>query len=394
MSVVDANSSWAALVAEVPRAAFIPDIIWVNDNSGEALVALSKHADPDGWDAVVSANAPVITQVNLGDVQPGQRGSFASSSASQPSIVSEMLSALDVRPGHSVLEIGTGTGWNAALLSRCVGEHGRVVTIEVDPRLAQHARGALTRAGYHPLVITGDGLAGYSAGAPYDRVISTASIREVVPRAWLNQLRPTGRLVTPWGTDWSNGVLLTLTLAQDGVATGRFSGDLAFMRLRSQRRAVYGWRPPASDVERAQISTTSCRGSDLDRMLNPDKGTFAIGARLASCCLVIEWDAYGTLHHTLELDDGATKSWAQLDANLNDPAPFTVRQLGPRKLWDEAEAAYDWWHEQGEPGLDRFGLHSQDGQQWIWLDEPGNVVRVVEPVSRGPAKIRVKPTIR
>jgi hypothetical protein len=89
------------------------------------------------------------------------------------------------------------------------------------------------------------------------------------------------------------------------------------------------------------------------------------------------------LHHTLELDDGATKSWAQLDANLNDPAPFTVRQLGPRRLWDEAEAAYDWWHDQGEPRLDQFGLHSRDGQQWIWLDEVDNVVRVVEPLGAG-----------
>ena len=383
MTVVDVQSSWAAVVAEVPRAVFIPDTIWVDDRCGDGFVALSKHTDPDGWQAAVSADAPVITQVNLGEVRPGQRGSFASSSASQPSIVVEMLKALEVRPGQCVLEIGTGTGWNAVLLSRCVGEYGRVVTVEVDPCLAQQARCALAHAGYDPLVITGDGLVGYSAGAPYDRVISTASIREVVPRAWLDQLRPGGRLVTPWGTDWSNGVLLTLTLAEDGVATGRFSGDVAFMRLRSQRRARYGWRPSDSDIARAPISTTLCRGSDLDRMLNPEKGTFALGARLASCCLVVGWDARGALHHILELDDGVTGSWAQLDANLNDPAPFTVRQLGPRRLWDEAEAAYDWWYDQGEPRLDRFGLHSRDGQQWIWLDEPDNVLRVVEPLGAG-----------
>ena len=247
----------------------------------------------------------------------------------------------------------------------------------MDPRLAQDARHALTNTGHDPLVITADGIAGYPASAPYDRVISTASIREVVPRAWLNQLRPTGRLVTPWGTDWSNGVMLTLNMTENGTATGRFSGDLAFMRLRSQRRALYGWEPTQGEIERAEISTTQCRGSDLDRMLNPDKGTFAIGARLAHCCLVVEWNKHGKLHHNLELDDGATTSWAQLDADLTDPAPFTVRQLGPRKLWDEAEAAYDWWHEQGEPGLDRFGFEIHDGQQWVWLDEPDNLVRVL-----------------
>ncbi|MGH3764171.1 MAG: methyltransferase domain-containing protein [Pseudonocardiaceae bacterium] len=375
MSDVVASSCWRTLFAGIPRAVFIPDIIWVDGGSGDALVPLSRHIDPDGWNAAVAANAPVITQVDFGATPTGQKGSVPSSSCSQPSIVADMLEALDVRPGQSVLEIGTGTGWNAALLAHLVGEHGRVVTIEVDPCLAQDARRALATTGCHPLVITGDGLAGYSPGAFYDRVISTAAIREVVPPAWLDQLQPGGRLVTPWGTDWSNGVMLTLDFAPTGVASGRFSGDLAFMRLRSQRRALHGWQPAADDIERAEISTTACRGSDLDRMLNPAKGTFAIGARLASCCLVIEWDKHGRLHHSLELDDHATKSWARLDANLNDPAPLAVWQLGPRKLWDEAEAAYDWWHEQGEPGLDRFGFHSHGNRQWIWLDEPDNVVR-------------------
>lgn len=291
--------------------------------------------------------------------------------------MAELLDALDIQPGQSVLEIGTGTGWNAALLSHRVGVHGRVVTVEVDPRLAEDARCALSSAGYHPLVVTGDALAGYPAGARYDRVISTASIREVVPRAWLDQLRTGGRLVTLWGTDWSNGVMLTLSLAQDGVATGRFSGDFTFIRLRGQRRARYDWKPEGSDIERAVISTTECRCSDLERMLNPDKAQFAIGARLSSCRLMIEWNKHGKLHHELELDDAATTSWARLDTNLNDPAPFTVRQLGPRLLWDEVEAAYDWWYEQDKPGPDRFGFQSRDGRQWVWLDEPDNVVRIL-----------------
>ncbi len=377
MTDVNLSSSWSAVFSEIPRLAFIPDTIWVDDSSGETLVSLSKHTDPDGWHAAVCASSPVITQVDFGEAPSGQKSSVPSSSCSQPSIVADMLEALNVRPGQSVLEIGTGTGWNAALLSHLVGEHGRVVTIEVDRRLARDARHSLANSGYHPVVIAGDGLEGYLPGAPYDRVISTAALRELVPRAWLDQLRPGGRLVTPWGTDWSNGAMLTLDLGSDHVAHGRFSGDLAFMRVRSQRRALYGWTPATDEIEDAQISTTVCRGSDLDRILNPEKGSFAIGARLPSCCLMVEWDKHGELHHNLELDDAATKSWAQLDANLNDPAAFTVRQLGPRKLWDETEAAYDWWHEQGEPMLDRFGFQCRDGLQWVWLDDPDNVVRVL-----------------
>jgi len=104
VTVVDAPSSWEALFAEVPRTPFIPDTIWVDDGSGDALVTLSKHTDPNGWQAVASADAPVVTQVNFGDVQPGQKGSFPSSSCSQPSIVADMPDVLDVRPGQSVLE--------------------------------------------------------------------------------------------------------------------------------------------------------------------------------------------------------------------------------------------------------------------------------------------------
>ncbi|MGB6162216.1 MAG: methyltransferase domain-containing protein [Pseudonocardiaceae bacterium] len=198
---VDTTSAWEALLADVPRAPFIPDTIWVDDDSGAGLVALSRHTDPDRWHAAVSANAPVVTQVNLGDVAPGQKGRFPSSSCSQPSVVADMLNNLDLWPGQSVLEIGTGTGWNAALLANLVGAHGRVVTIEVDPCLAAGAQRALANAGYHPFVITADGLSGHSAGAPYGRVICTAAIRERVPWSWLDQLRPGGRLVTPWGTD-------------------------------------------------------------------------------------------------------------------------------------------------------------------------------------------------
>lgn len=180
-----------------------------------------------------------------------------------------MLTALDAQPGQAVLEIGTATGWNAALLSRCVGKHGRVITIEVDPRLVHQARHTLTHAGYPgPLIITGDGVAGYPAGAPYDRVISAAAIREVAPPAWLDQLRPGGRLVTPGELIGRMGSCC-LELARNGAATGRFSGDLAFMRIRSQRRALYGWQPEGNDVQRAQITTTARRGSDLDKMLNP-----------------------------------------------------------------------------------------------------------------------------
>ncbi|WP_142003458.1 methyltransferase domain-containing protein [Amycolatopsis cihanbeyliensis] len=317
-----------------------------------------------------------MTQVNFGADPPDGELPWPSSSSSMPSIVAMMLEALDVRHGQSVLEIGTGTGWNAALLSRRAGDAGRVVTVEVDPTLAERARGALDRAGYSPTVVTGDGAKGFPDGAPYDRIIATASFREVLPAAWLEQLRPGGRLVGPWDNDWLGGMLV-LDKDEDGNATGRFRDQLAFMRLRDQRAAYYGWEPEESEIERAALTETGCRGSDGDNIFNPELGRFAIGALVPDCYLHIDFNTPADYHHVVDLDDGFARSFARMYWDVNTPTHYQVRQLGPRKLWDEVEAAYDWWHDNDEPGMERFGLEIRDGKQWLWLDHPDHVVRVV-----------------
>jgi protein-L-isoaspartate(D-aspartate) O-methyltransferase len=119
------------------------------------------------------------------------------SAASQPSIVALMLEQLGVEHGHNVLEIGAGTGYNAALLAHLTGPEGRVTTIEVDPDLVPKARAALREAGYPDVrVALGDGALGYLDRAPYDRVIATVGAWDL-PLAWLDQLGAAGRLVVP-----------------------------------------------------------------------------------------------------------------------------------------------------------------------------------------------------
>ena len=88
------------------------------------------------------------------------------SSSSQPAVMARMLELLDVQPGDRVLEIGAGTGYNAALLAHLAGPSGRVVSI--DPELARKARRALRDAGAHARIVAGDGRDGYAAGAPFD----------------------------------------------------------------------------------------------------------------------------------------------------------------------------------------------------------------------------------
>jgi protein-L-isoaspartate(D-aspartate) O-methyltransferase len=125
-----------------------------------------------------------------------ERG-MPTSSSSQPTVVAVMLSQLDLREGQRVLEVGAGSGYNAALMARIVGDRGRVVTIDLDEELAASARVKLKAAGAGSVeVVVGDGAQGWPAGAPYDRIVVTAAVWDV-PSAWRAQLVDDGRIVLP-----------------------------------------------------------------------------------------------------------------------------------------------------------------------------------------------------
>ncbi|WP_279473371.1 protein-L-isoaspartate O-methyltransferase family protein [Actinomadura darangshiensis] len=162
------------------------------------------------------------------------KGVWPTSSCSAPHVVREMLELLDLGPGRRVMEIGTGTGWNAALMAEIVGPEN-VTTIEIDPAVAEQARANLAGAGCPVQVITGDGEGGSSAGSPYDRVIATAAVA-VLPYAWVRQTRPGGLLLVPWApTFHPDGPIARITVGDGGEAEGRFVAPSWFMPLRGQR---------------------------------------------------------------------------------------------------------------------------------------------------------------
>ncbi len=124
-------------------------------------------------------------------------GKANASSASQPAIVAQMLEQLELSPGQRVLEIGTASGYNAALMAHIVDEEGQVVTVEIEGTLTQRARERLDAAGFGRVeVVHADGGLGYPDEAPYDRIIVTAGSWDIAP-AWREQLNSSGRLTLP-----------------------------------------------------------------------------------------------------------------------------------------------------------------------------------------------------
>lgn len=238
----------------VPREHFAPDRLWWPRPGEDGLYALiDRSKTPKRWlKAVYLLRTPLITQIDDGAIAPDApaNGAFTSS-ISCITVVIEMLRHLTPDPGDKVLEIGTGTGYNAALLAHRVGPD-RVTTVEIDPQIAAQAQERLDALGVRARVITADGEQGCPEGAPYDRIVSTASVRRIPP-AWLRQLRPGGVLIAPLDSPAGYDLTIRMTGTGDGAAVGCPVSTVEFMRIRGQRsprpHADLGW-PDAIDMRR------------------------------------------------------------------------------------------------------------------------------------------------
>ncbi|MFJ4622088.1 rRNA adenine N-6-methyltransferase family protein [Streptomyces sp. NPDC088812] len=361
----DLSSDWVPSFAAVPRAAFLPDVMWPYDMDTGGTVAVDRRVDPAVWEGYADADVPVVTQWD--DRASDGPGHVATSSASMPSVVFRMLRDLDVQPGHRVLEIGTGTGWNAALLAHRLGRDN-VVSIEIDATVADAARRRLGAFGSLGLVLTRDGALGDPGGAPYDRVIATAGLRRI-PAAWLEQTRPDGLIVAPWGTHYSNAdAVARLTVTKSG-AGGPFTGPVEFMKLRAQRLPFTGHQGHVPDgVAGADRSRTTVTEAELLGSGRFDARTFAIGLLVRDCHQQVAPKREGT--RPVWFYGLTDRSWACVVFRDERPEAV-VHQCGPRRLWDEVSLALRWWQDADEPGYERLGLTvTPHGTHRAWLDTP------------------------
>lgn len=287
-------------------------------------------------------------------------GGVPISSSSQPAIMAIMLEQLDVRPGMQVLEIGAGTGYNAALLQRLAGETGRVVTVEIDPEVTEWARARLAAAGYPEVVVVwGDGADGYDAAAPYDRIELTVGTAEIAP-AWVDQLREGGVLVLPL---WINAAQVSIALEKrDGWLRSRSIQPCGFMRIRGKLAGPDQFVPlmpgvtaavPRSDLPLPLVRDLLRQAPRRERWPGGNPTGFFFCAMVWGGPAVALWseDAAevgfsGGRFGYLDADEPGLcllPAWAEQEAEPE------VLVYGAPAARDRLYAAYDRWREIGSP---------------------------------------------
>ncbi|WP_284742810.1 methyltransferase domain-containing protein [Amycolatopsis sp. RTGN1] len=345
---------WRAAFEEIPRHLFAPKFT-LPDNLGGQSHDAADSARREEWLRAVYHNEALLTDFD-------EQGVLVSS-CSAPTVVATMLEHSGATEGDSVLEIGTGTGWTAALLSRRLGS-GSVTSVDVNPTYVDQARERLDALGLAPALAVADGYLGYPQRAPYDRIIATASLRKVPP-AWLEQTRPGGTILTDIRGAFA-GNLARLTVDADQTARGQFlPTKLNFMPLRSPDQP-FRLLPELSSraVHEAGQSRTTRLAPGVLRECGR---VFAFFAQLAMP---------GTKSGHVKVEDGPmyfcltdprTGAWARVDTAAGDPAADRpVTQGGDRRLWDELEAAHEQWLQLQQPRPEDFTiLITPDGKQLV-----------------------------
>jgi protein-L-isoaspartate(D-aspartate) O-methyltransferase len=352
---------WIRAFRAVPRHRFLPRFFWPTPTGDWTAVDAD---DPEWLDHVYEVTS-VVTQLDndpdaWAEARRAPRPGTPTSSSSDPGLMATMLEALDIHDGHRVLEIGTGTGYNAALLADRLGDDP-VTSVEVDPTLAEQARAAVHAVGRAPTIVTGDGRAGVPDRAPYDRIVATVSA-PTVPAAWIQQTRPGGRILLNLYAELGGGALALLTVG-DGRAEGKFLANYgAFMPTRdaqpyrtTQQRFTLALRDLAG--ERGQTDVTADALDDLDfamfaALLVPDAG----------------WLTFTPDGEPTQLWLLAEDAWAMIDTH------GATEQRGARRLADELAEAHHTWRDLGSPGRDRLGMTITGTAQRLWLDDPDHAI--------------------
>lgn len=301
------------------------------------------------------------------------RGGETTSSASQPTMMAIMLDQLELSERMNVLEIGTASGYNAALMRQIVGEQGRVTSLEIDRDLIEQAQEHLFRAGYPDvLVVHRDAAAGYEPRAQYDRIIATAGVWDL-PASWLRQLREDGSLVAPI---WLDGVQVSAAfkLQPDGSWLSRDNRPCAFVYLQGlaagpQVRKRVG----SSSLEILADDVAKVDTAALHLLLSDEQEIYRLGGNLQPEQFWFGLQLYLMLHEppdyvfaVFAIPDGETAYGMQGNGILLSTstsvalAPYegggAVHSFGSTDAFMQMEALFRRWRSGARPLVDRIRL--------------------------------------
>lgn len=354
------TQEWANVFATVPRHAFVPQ--WYEQETDDRGIAVWRHRSITNegalWDVyrdmtLVTALDPMTAKRVADDAWTG----MPTSSSTLPSLMAGMLEELTVEDGHSVLEVGTGTGYNAALLCARLGD-ALVYSVDVDQALVGAARDRLRSVGFEPQLLAGDGTHGYPQAGLFDRIIATCSVPSV-PDAWIEQLRPGGVLLTDVALGIEGG-LVRLSVGSDRRARGFFTTTAGrFMAARRDARTYASpnraERPPTIGARPTGLTAAEIRGNYPLRLV--------LAFQLPATELVYHVDdKTGETALQLQRSDG---SWARVPLAGENQDRVTFG--GDEGLWKHAEEAWVWWNSVGRPTQDRFGYAREtDGSAYVW----------------------------
>jgi len=349
--VAEIRRNGASLSPELARAfATVPREVFVAEGFQRRDGTWVGPADSGFLDTVYSDEV-LVTKLD---------GSTPVSSSSQPSLMAIMLAALEVRPGLRILEIGAGTGYNAALLS-ALG--ARVTSVDVQADVAERARAALDRAGVDGVrVVLGDGYAG-APGESFDRVIVTVGVAGLSPR-WLAELAGPGPIVAPVEHAGTHPVLVA-TGGPGGPVTARALCPAGFMSAAGPLTADRPGAHPAPAAARtlAELKPVGAgRSAPLTALAYRDLWYAAgVWSRQATHAAV-----RGREQSVLALLDESRKGGAVIlpDATVLAGGPESAR------YGKEATAIVERWESAGRPPMQawRIGLAlSGDPASPIWV---------------------------
>ena len=359
---------------QVPRHLFIDAYYQGNEHVSTPITHDEKTWDH--WLAQIYCDEALVTQRD-------EHG-MPTSSSSQPSVMASMLEALDLHAGQTVLEIGTGTGYNAALMAKLVGDPHLVTTVDIDPTLVDLARVHIEHAvGPGMTVQTWNGLDGYVPHAPYDRIIATGCFFPV-PWAWIEQLKPGGKLMMDFHGQIGGGLLLVIK-QPDGQAIGHFLNEwhhISFMRLRSMleegdRRHLKGYQnAPLQEQVHLSPDDPAYRCAShfaTFKQFRRLDNSFNLWLQWIFPAVSITWRELVPGTRSAMLIDQKTRTAAVIEPQENG---LEVTVHGERLLWSDLLHAYQDWLAYGSPGLEAYTLHIyQSGRQVIRSNEYQEMTR-------------------